>query len=92
LGWWHFPPASSWLPKIWQILIFFLTKREFFLVTASLSLWFLLGEFMMLKALTILALVLAVLLTNKLALVIAVALEIIDGMVYSWRKSSASRL
>ncbi len=46
---------------------------------------------MALKALTLVALVLAVLFMNKLALVVAVALEVIDGVISSWQKSTASR-
>ncbi len=46
---------------------------------------------MALKALTLVTLVLAVLFMNKLALVIAVVLEVIDGVISSWRKSTASR-
>jgi hypothetical protein len=46
---------------------------------------------MTLKALTLVALVLAALLMNKLALLIAVVLEVIDGVISSWQKSTASR-
>jgi len=42
---------------------------------------------MTLKALAILALLVAVLLTNKLALVIAVVIEVVDGMIWSWQNS-----
>jgi len=46
---------------------------------------------MALKALTLVTLMLAVLFMNKLALVIAVALEVVDGVISSWHKSTPSR-